>query len=435
MRKLLFILLIGIILFPSSVFAKEVTPIHELLEEAKPGDVIQLENHVYQEDIIIDKPVHIKGKEHTIIQGTGNGDVITLMEDGITVENITITNSGTDLAHDYAGIKVLSNHNKILHTTIEDSLHGIYLERSNDNELIGNTIYGNDKLNASRRGNGIHLFHSSDNLLKDNTIDGARDGIYFSFADHTQISGNQISNTRYGIHYMYSHYNDFYRNDVFENTGGAAIMYSTNITLSENKFYDHHGLQSFGVLFQTADEVLAENNEIYFNTKGVFMDQSSDNVLKNNLIANNQYGIDIWNSSKNNVFTGNDIVDNSLHHTTNAAGQDQNSWTKDGIGNAWSGYTFVDLNQDGIGDKPFNYHSTFGQVLTDHQLGILFLNSPALELYDTWNQLVQPAKGTITDTSPIYPSEVQTMPITLILQILVIAFVILWMLVKFKKAN
>jgi len=257
MRKLLFILLIGVLFSPSLVLAQEVTPISELIESAEPGDTIQLEDHVYEEDIIIDKAIVLKGADNTVIRGTGNSDVITLKEDGITIENITIQHSGTSLDHDFAGIKVLSNHNKINHNIIEDSLHGIYLERSNGNELFGNTIYGSPELNISRRGNGIHLFHSSDNLLKDNIIDGARDGIYFSFANHTEISGNTISNTRYGIHYMYSHYNDFYQNEAFQNTGGAAIMYSTNITLRENKFYDHHGLQSFGVLFQTAGEVIA----------------------------------------------------------------------------------------------------------------------------------------------------------------------------------
>lgn len=435
MRKLTFILLMGWVFFPSIVMAAEVTPVSELLENAKAGDTIQLENHVYEEDIIIDKSVHIKGAENTVIRGTGNGDVITIKADGITLENVTIQHSSSNLDEDFAAIKVLSHHNKILHNTIEDSLHGIYLERSNGNALIGNKIDGNLDLNISRRGNGIHLFHSSDNLLKNNTIDGARDGIYFSFADQTEITGNTISNTRYGIHYMYSHYNEFYDNEAFQNTGGAAIMYSTNITLRDNTFYDHHGLQSFGILLQTADEVVAENNEIYFNTKGIFMDQSGDNVIRNNLIANNQFGFDIWNSSTNNVITGNDIFDNSLHYTTNDHAMDKNIWSEDGAGNAWSGYTFIDLDQDGIGDKPYTYHSAFGEVLTEHQLGILFLNSPALDLYESWNKMVTPTEGVIQDSNPIHSSHTQSIPVLLILQMMAIFGVVIWMAFSFRRAN
>jgi nitrous oxidase accessory protein len=404
MTKQLFrlIAVIGFLIFayPSITSAEEITSISELIEQASEGDVIQLENHVYEEDVVIDKAITLQGAEDTVIKGPRTGDVITLLHDGIILEDIRIMGSGSMLDHDHAGVKVISDSNTITGTTIENSLHGIYVEESKGNKFIDNTIHGNTNLNISRRGDGIHLFHSSDNIIKGNTIDQARDGIYFSFAEHTVIEHNSISNTRYGVHYMYSDYNEFYQNDFFENVGGAAIMYSDYIILEENRFYDHHDLQSFGVLFQTANHVEMENNYIHFNQKGIFMDQSNRNVLKNNQITNNRIGLDIWSSSTDNLFTGNLLSDNNLQYTTNG-GRDGNTWSEEGVGNAWSDHLFVDLNQDGISDEPYEYTSAYGEVLAEEPLGALFLDSPALVLYEKWNRLFSPDGGIIEDPAPI----------------------------------
>ncbi|MFD1040502.1 nitrous oxide reductase family maturation protein NosD [Virgibacillus byunsanensis] len=389
------------VLFPVSINAEDAPSIKQLLEEASKGDVIQLKNHVYEEDVLINKKVTIKGADETVIKGTGNGDVITLLQDGVTLENLTITNSGSILDYDYAGIKIHSDENNVIDNKIENSLHGIYLNKSIENNLIGNTITGNQTINQSRRGNGIHLFHSSRNKIKQNMINAARDGIYFSFAEHNQIDRNHITNNRYGLHYMYSDYNDFFQNQFYENVGGAAIMYSDYITLKENKFYDHHGLQSFGILLQTSNDIELTNNQIHFNQKGIFMDQSNRNVIKKNQITNNRIGLDIWASSVDNTFTNNLISQNNLTYSSNG-GQDRNAWSENGIGNAWSDHNVVDLDQNGIADNPFIYAPSYGKVLSDQPLGALFLDSPALRIYEKWNQLVGVEDGKLKDPNPIH---------------------------------
>lgn len=397
-RFLLFLVIF--LLFPAVAGAEESPSIQQLIEEAEAGDTIQLESGIYEGDVIIDKPVTIIGSGETIIQGTGTDNVILITADGVTVKNVTVQQSGTNLARDLAGIKIRSKDNRVEKVTIKESLHGIYLESSTGNQLVDNTIFGHRELNISRRGNGIHLFESNNNEILGNRIDGARDGMYISFSDENRIDKNTITNTRYGIHYMYSDYNSISENTLFENIGGAAIMYSNHITVKENVIYDHHGLQSFGILFQTADDVIAEENQIFFNTKGIFMDQSNRNIVRNNYIVNNQIGFDIWNSAMYNEFSGNQILDNNLQYTTNN-GIDSNRWNDDKQGNAWSDYTFIDLDGDGAGDKPYTYQSAFGEVMSENQLGILFLYSPAIDLYEKWNQLFLADKGGITDEIPI----------------------------------
>ncbi|RYG73681.1 nitrous oxide reductase family maturation protein NosD [Lentibacillus lipolyticus] len=393
------ILSISVMLFPGNSYAKDLPSIQTLLKQADPGSVIQLQDRVYQGNVVIDKPVTLKGTEGTVIKGTGHRNVITIKHDGTTLKNVTIKNSGSVLDEDNAGIKIYSDNNQVINTTIKDSLHGIYLNENKGNKLIGNKILGNQEWNQSRRGDGIHLFHSSKNLIKDNTIDGSRDGVYFSFSGNNRIKQNHITNTRYGLHYMYSDDNEFYGNAFMDNTGGAAIMYSDRVTLVKNRFYDHHDMQSFGILLQTANDTTIEKNEIHFNQKGIFMDQSNRNFIKGNLITNNQIGLNVWNSSIDNRFTENKILDNNLQYTTNG-GEDANDWSVKGTGNAWSDHTAVDLDQDGVSDEPYEYSSAFGSVLADQQLGNLFLYSPALTLYEKWNQLIN-TEGGIRDPHPI----------------------------------
>lgn len=389
------------LILPFSVQAEESPSIAELIEKAEPGDVVELENRLYEEDVVIDKAITLVGKEDTTIKGSGTGDVVTLDANGIVLENIRITGSGTVLDHDHAGVKILSDDTIVKNTIIDDSLHGIYVKASKGNILQNNVIKGKTDLNPSRRGNGIHLFHSSYIEILDNTITDARDGIYFSFANHSFIEGNKISKTRYGLHYMYSDYNEFYRNEFYENTGGAAIMYSDFIRLEENQFYDHHELQSFGVLFQTANDVEMKNNVIRFNQKGIFMDQSNRNMIKNNQVTNNRVALDIWSSSIDNVFTGNHFIDNILQYTSDG-GKDRNNWNDGKVGNAWSDHLFIDLDEDGISDGVYQYTSAFGDVLVREQLGVLFLDSPALALYENWNELLNPNDVKISDVRAIH---------------------------------
>jgi len=68
-------------------------------------------------------------------------------------------------------------------------------------------------------------------------------------------------------------------------------------------------------------------------------------------------------------------------------------------------------------------------------LGILFLNSPALDLYETWNDMVIPTEGVIEDTSPTHSTKARDIPILLILQMIAIFGVVIWMAFKFKKAS
>src|SRR5690625_571096 len=59
-----------------------------------------------------------------------------------------------------------------------------------------------------------------------------------------------------------------------------------------------------------------------------------------------------------------------------------------GNGNYWD-EPMIDLNNDGIGDIPFEYTSSLGDLIEDSdELAYLFLESPAVKVYEKINDIL-----------------------------------------------
>lgn len=376
-------------------------PINDLqqaLEEAVAGDTIQVHPGRYRGNLVIAKAVSLIGLECPVIDGGGEGDVITVLADGVTLKGFEITGSGKKLENSEAGIKLKS----IKRAVIEDcrivyNLFGIYLDRSEDNTIRRNLIRGRqvkgraDKYGEDQNpyagyhpsfegegGDGIHLFASSGNQVEHNFIVDTRDGIYFNYAQNNRLIGNTISGVRYGIHYMYSDDNYFERNLLTHNVAGAAPMFSKRIVFRENVFAHSRGHRAYGLLFATCDDSLAEGNIIIDNTRGVFFDVSLRNVFRRNLVALNDVGLDLISSSSDNLFVENNFIDN-LQQVAMIAGRvgEGNRFFEEGRGNYWNDYRGFDLDRDGIGDVPHKTGDPFTYLMAKAPVVRLFLNSPA----------------------------------------------------------
>jgi len=135
----------------------EFTKIQWAVDNASAGDTIIVRDGTYNENVEVDKQLTIKsenGSANCIVDGGGSGDVITLNADGITIEGFTVRDSGW---WPDAGIKAVSNANKIAYNSITNNWHGIYLYYSSDNAIYNNT--------ASNNENGIYLYSSSNNKI------------------------------------------------------------------------------------------------------------------------------------------------------------------------------------------------------------------------------------------------------------------------------
>ncbi|MCH6269483.1 nitrous oxide reductase family maturation protein NosD [Neobacillus citreus] len=374
------------------------------IDSMKEGAVLKLDNQTYTGNIVIKKPMTIIGSTNTVIKGDGTGNVISVKAANVSLKNLTVSGSSMDRnsSEEYAAIKVYTNNNVIEHITIRHSFHGIYLSKAHHNIVRYNNIKGLGKGEIAAQGNGLHVWYAENNLLSHNTIDGTRDGMFFDYSSHNKSFDNNISNTRYGLHYMYSDENTFKRNTFTMNEGGAAIMNSNGLTLTDNQFIVNYGNKSFGLLLLQANDNHIEHNTFYMNQRGLYIDQATRNLIKDNKIIRNQIGIELWASSNDQIFTLNQISENTIPAVTIGGKGEHNVWTQKGKGNEWgSAFPLTDLNQDSIGDFPITYRSALHQLIEDQELTNFFLKSPAIAIYEKINASLNEDEVMFKDPHPL----------------------------------
>lgn len=405
MKKLLLFLFVFSIIFsinPEKNSAAE--NLQAMIDSLEEGAVLRLEDKTYEGNIVINKSITMIGTDKTVIKGDGTGNVISIKAPNVTIRKLSVTNSSMDRnsAEEYAGIKIYTNGNVVEHVKITDSFHGIYLSQAHENKITNVEIKGMGKGEIAAQGNGIHVYYANDNLLSHNTIEGTRDGMFFDYANKNESYQNNISDTRYGLHYMYSDENIFKKNTFTMNTGGAAVMNSNHLLLEDNHFIVNYGNQSFGLLLLQANDNQIKNNTFYMNQRGIYIDQATRNTIQGNKISQNQIGIELWDSSNEQIFSKNLITENTIPAVTIGGSGENNFWSHNGKGNDWgSSFPLTDLNQDGIGDFPITYRSSLYQLIEDQELSYLFLKSPALTIYEKMNAVLMDEKVMFNDPHPL----------------------------------
>jgi len=342
----------------------------------KLDTIIIVEAGTYQENLLLTKSITLIGSNNAVIRGNGAGSIITILADSCVVKGFTIEHCGKMLVNEDAGILVKSNYNIIEQNHLRDILFGIYLLQSNSNVVANNTIEGRKEIEQGERGSGIHLWNSHHNVLSGNVISWTRDGFYIQNANHTLIKENDVHSLRYGLHYMYADSNIFLRNNFHDNVAGAAIMYSRGIVMKHNLFVRNRGFASYGILFQDCHFAKADSNIIADNVVGIFMESSTNNFFRTNIVAQNDAALQMFQNSINNTFTENNFIDN-LNLLTIVGKRTESNWSFRGKGNYWSSYDGYDVDADGIGDVPMKIQNVFNYLEGKNPNVRLYLYSPA----------------------------------------------------------
>jgi nitrous oxidase accessory protein len=375
---------LALLVLPSSALAAVHTvrppeSISAVLARAQPGDTVRLAPGEYRERVVIDVPVRLVGDAAARILGGYEGTVVHVTAPGTVLEGLEIVESGPDLTQDMAGVLVEADGVTVRGCSIRESLHGIYVKGGNDTRIVGNRVEGRLDLIESDRGNGIHLWNSRRNRVVGNEIFHARDGIYFSFANETEIERNHIHHVRYGLHYMYSNDNTFADNLFEHNVAGAALMYSENITFERNTFARCRGFRAYGILLQSMNDVISRQNLILDNSRGIFMNNTDGSVFERNDVVDNDLAIQLNGGCDDNRFAGNNFIGNLTELLLDVSDL-ETQWADEEGGNYWSHYRGYDLDRDGIGDVPFSIQNVFQVLESDVPEVRFYLLSPAAEL-------------------------------------------------------
>jgi nitrous oxidase accessory protein len=338
--------------------AAQASPLQVQVDRAAPGSTIDIAAGTYAGDLYIDRPIRLVGHGRPRLLGSGAGSVVLIRAAGVTIEGFDIDGrGGGDLGRDSSGIHVAAPGATIRDCTIVDSLFGVYLRDAPGSVVERTRITGIREKSAGEKGSGIHVWNTDGFVLTGNEIQDVRDGLYIQSSPHGVVRRNTARNLRYGLHYMYSDDNLF-EDNVFENgAAGTTLMYSRRITFRHNRFLHNRGFASVGLLFKNCDDVVAEYNLVADNARGIFLEGSTHNLFRGNLVTGSDIAIVLYDSTTDTRFTGNSFIGN-LTPLSLSGRRTETVFS----GNYWSGNEALDLDGDGITDEPYRLSSLFDHL-------------------------------------------------------------------------
>jgi nitrous oxidase accessory protein len=375
------------------------------IDRASPGDTITVEGGTFNERITIDKPLILEGQDNAVIDGGGDGDVVTITADDVTVSRFVIRNSGRAVSQEPAAVKIKdANNTTIQYNTVEQSHFGIHATGSHEATITYNTIDVGAGVPQERRGHAIYLWEVESSVIGGNTINNSADGIHLEFSHDNGIGQNTVTGSRYALHFMTSHNNRVVNNDFHDNLTGAVLMFSNDLLMKDNQLSNNRqGASGAGMLIKDVNNIFAEGNVIQRNKYGITV-EGTPNIAGatatfiRNLIALNDTGIGIFPNAPI-TFVENAMIENTVQveaMSGSLASIDQGStdtstapsgetaaqagavWA----GNYWSDYKGHDGDGDGIGDQPYRPEPGFAGSMKDHPILRLFQFTVAQQAID-----------------------------------------------------
>ncbi len=326
--------------------------IQEALDAAARGDTVKVAPGIYNEDVTISKPLVLwgAGSSVTTVAGGEAQRAVKLETDSALVRGFRVQSSKG------VGVYVFGDNNVIEEMEILNSSLGIEVETPYQNTVIQNNIISNNTHGVFLRhesggsfiidnvitlnDGGIALMRSSFNTILNNTISNSSyDGVILRRSKHNTIKGNLLEgNVRHGFHI--SHFSD--SNFVLKN---RVVGVDKN---SGYGFHFDHGISN----------VICGNFVSNYEIGVWIYRHNSDEIISENTIVNNQFGL-VLDVVETNMVYHNNFVENEVQVFDHFPSL--NDWYHPVLleGNFWSDYQGSDdgsgsgkhsIAGDGIGD-------------------------------------------------------------------------------------
>ncbi|RCX31184.1 nitrous oxidase accessory protein [Thioalbus denitrificans] len=367
--------------------ARALPPLQIYVAITPPGGVLRLDPGTYGGPAVIDKPITIDGGGEVTLDGQGEGTVLTIRSDGVTVKGMRITHSGNGYDAVDGGVWVEDSDGVVLEDlVIDDVLHGISLQQSDNATVRGNRITSRD-VGLSLRGDGIRLWNSHDNLIENNEVVRVRD-IVLTNSSGNRLIGNTIRDGRIAIEFIYSPENSAEHNLISGNITGIFSLYSDDLSIRGNRIQNVRKVPGIALAFKESSQVVVEENEILHCAVGLEANSPvyPENLLyiRHNHFAYNDIAMYFYGEKGGHLIHDNRFEENFLPVAVTVFSTVlDNDWR----GNYWDDYEGFDRDDDGIGDKPYEVYLYADRIWLDRPMIRFFRRSPVLELVDFMERL------------------------------------------------
>jgi len=304
--------------------------IQEAVNQAAPGDTVEVLAGTYQEQVVINKDLVLQGVGNPVILAPDSPAAFTFPESSKAWEPVVFAYGGTDEPDD--GSRDISGH-----TTIQV-------------DILGLTVDGNDRTPGSKRRAAGILFRNvsgrvEGNVIRNMNIDGQETfGVIIHGDSEVTVTGNHISGwSRGGIGIQ----GDFGTNGKGPSPDPTALVTGNTVLgpgMDEDVTWAPNGIQfgygaagevtgnevsgcgwpgpewsGSGIIIVCTDGVLVEANEVTGNETGIavlgWMWEShgatdNDTVIRGNWVEGNTYGISLQDKAVDTLIQGNHVLAN-----------------------------------------------------------------------------------------------------------------------------
>ena len=367
---------------------------------ANPGDVLILSSGRHDGPVTLSQPVTLDGQSAATIDGGGQGSVITVTGEDITVRGLTIVGSGSDHQTIDSGVQLTKTVRRAIieNNVIIGNLYGVDIHGADDSIVRDNVIEGRQDRRMNDRGNGVYVWNAPGAKVIGNDIRYGRDGIFVNTSRRNVFRGNLFRDLRFAVHYMYANDSELSGNISIGNHLGYALMFSDRVKALDNLSLND---RDHGLMLNYANSSDLRGNLVRGGAeKCTFIYNAHRNLIVGNRFEGCDIGIHFTAGSERNALTRNAFIGNRTQ--VKYVGTTDVEWSFEGVGNYWSDHSAFDLDGDGIADSAFRPNDMMDHILWSQPAAGLLVGSPVVQLI-RWSQSSFPAilPGGVLDSHPL----------------------------------
>ncbi len=303
--------------------------IQDAIYGAQAGDEIRVYDGVYYDTLWVDRSLSFvgNGSETTVIDGTG-GDrshVVQINANWVNVTGFTITGSeNADGINSYNYDHITLTNNNIS----GNGQYGVFMELGNQYTIEDNNISHNNRRQGGAGWGGMKLSRSWYGEVHNNTfLNNYHEALRLSSSHNFNVTNNIITGTTglYGI-YLDPVSDSLFQNNTITDNNASGIWAMNS--------WDNHYLGN----------TISRNQEaIYGDTYGFFIQHSRGNLIMGNAISNSQAGDGLHLISSSELQVSQNTITHNLNQGIYMRNLDNATFSLNNL--SWNGRSGICLNK------------------------------------------------------------------------------------------